>query len=423
MTAPNTFSIDFIARKVKNNPTLACIFARITINGETAEISLKEKVVHTKWDPRAECMEGKTAEVRDINNYIDIVRNKIRNAYRQLADNNEVITIDAVRDKYFGVYKLKNAEHTLLALIQLHEKECGRRLKPGTMKNYGATEAYVTNYIKSQYNAEDIHVSLLDFAFITKLENYIPLHPIKKHDPCIGNGVAKHIERLTKIVKWGKKMKWLKENPFEDFSAHRTKTRRKKLKVHQLVAIENATLQSEHLQYVRDLFIFSCYTGISFSDVMNLSMNDFEISSNGKFWCTLYRQKSTELSAVPVLPTAVKIIKKYKEHPRSVRNGTIFPPISNQEVNRCLKIIREICKITIDLTFHVARHTFAYVVALKNGVPLKTVQIILGHTKITTTEVYIDVDEEMLEEDMANVESKLEKRKAQPSPTDYLSKS
>jgi hypothetical protein len=113
-----------------------------------------------------------------------------------------------------------------------------------------------------------VHVSVLDFPFIKELETYIPLHPIKEHDKCTTNGTAKHLERLKQMASWGKKMKWLKEDPFVDFTPFRIKTNVKKLKWHQIVALEKLVLVTPQLAYVRDLFIFSCYTGFAYADVL-----------------------------------------------------------------------------------------------------------------------------------------------------------
>lgn len=367
----NSFSTNFFIRRDKKDRSVGTIFVRITVNGEWTEHSLKEKIKASLWEPKAEIVIGKMAQAKATNEHIDSVRYRLRQAYRQLEENDCIIGPSDVKETFLGKHKLQKNQHTLVELIQKHETERFRHLKDGTTKNYGATLIYVKNFLQHKYGKPDIHLSALDFEFITEFENFIPDHPIKAWDPCKGNGIAKHIERLKKIVAWGKKLKWLKENPFEDFSPHKTRTRRKKLKIHQLVAIGNQVFHLETLNYVRDLFIYSCYTGLSFSDVMKISMEDFIVSSSGKFLCTIYRTKSEEFAPVPVLQTAVNLIRKYKDLPKSIANGTIFPPISNQEVNRCLKIIQAVCGISTILTFHLARHTFAYVVSLKNGFQLK----------------------------------------------------
>lgn len=163
---------------------------------------------------------------------------------------------------------------------------------------------------------------------------------------------------------------------------------------------------------MKDLFLFSCYTGFAFADVMALNLGHFRWDNYETIWCKIYRAKTDELSPILLLKAAAKIINKYKDHPESIKRGAIFPKVSNQHINRRLKVITEICEFLIDLTFHIARHTFAKTDALKNGIPLETVQIMMGHTKIITTQIYADVDEEKLLDDLSGFEEKLDKKRA-----------
>ena len=144
---------------------------------------------------------------------------------------------------------------------------------------------------------------------------------------------------------------------------------------------------------------------------MALKPENLEIDNGGKWWCKIYRQKSDEYSPVPLLNIASLIINKYNIHPKAINDGTVFPYVSNQEVNRSLKIIGEVCGITKYMSFHLARHTFATAITLKNGVPIETVSKMLGHKKLTTTQIYADVDEEKLNKDMSNIEKFLLHRK------------
>ncbi len=128
-------------------------------------------------------------------------------------------------------------------------------------------------------------------------------------------------------------------------------------------------------------------------------------------WIETYRQKSDELSPVPMLRAAMALVEKYRNDPRSVQRKAIFPYVTNQEVNRSIKIIAEICAIKKYMTFHKARHTFGTVVTLKNGVPLETVKQMMGHKKISTTMIYAEVDEEKMETDMNKVELGLSRKR------------
>lgn len=163
---------------------------------------------------------------------------------------------------------------------------------------------------------------------ITEFEHYIRHTPIKKHDPCQGNGVAKHIQRFKRILNWATEIGWVKSNPFDKYSCPVKKNKRKKLTIQQLVALEQKLFNDPFLPYVKDLFLFSCYTGFAFVDVMQLRQSHFEWDVDGVVWCKVYRKKSDELSPVPLLKDAARIINKYEGHADAVARGSIFPLIT-----------------------------------------------------------------------------------------------
>lgn len=422
----NTFSIGFIVRKVKASPKEADIFAKVTLNGgKPKEISLHERIPFNKWNQAKEMVMGSTQGVTELNEHIDEVRANLRRINREFKEQMKPYTAQDIKDAYLGKFKQQHPEYTLLKLVAKHADEWKRKLSEDYFKNYVTTATYLTNFLadrKKQLKCgeADIHVTEITPGFASDFEHYIPGHPLKSHDPCNANGTAKHIERLKKMVTWAKEIGWLIYDPLENYVPYRTKFTRKKLKFHVVMAMEKRYLQNPELRFVRDLFIFSCYTGMGYAEVMNLSIHDFEVSANGKFYCGIYRTKTGEPCAVPLLDAAVKYIKKYIDHPESVQRGKIFPYLTNQQVNRALKILQEIFSIPFDLTFHVARHTFSSVIALKNGVPLNVVQIILGHKQIKTTEIYATPDEEMIEENIQLLEIRIEERKKLPSPQEYL---
>lgn len=411
MRSTHSFAIDFVTRLCKEDKKKAFIYARITVDGEQPkEISLKEKINAADWNPAKEMVKGQSIQVKSINNYIDDVRFRIKEKYRMLEDNGALITAETVKDAYLGVHTLQKG-HMLLELLDYYRKIWEPKLKKGGFKNYKTTIDYVKLFLASQYPSGDIYLSQLNMQLATEFEHYVRNKPIKDHDPCLGNGLAKHIQRFKRIVNWSVEIEWIKANPFEKYSCPQKRPKRKKLMIQELVALQEKAFANTRLSYVKDLFLFSCYTGLAFIDAMALKEADFEWDVDGTVWCKIYRTKSDGLCPVPLLKSASKILNGYKDHPDAVRRGTIFPPITNQYVNKCLKIMKEACEIVTPMTFHVARHTFAKTVALKNGVPLETVQMMMGHTKISTTQIYADVDEEKIIDDMTGLEGKLNKKR------------
>jgi len=161
------------------------------------------------------------------------------------------------------------------------------------------------------------------------------------------------------------------------------------------------------LQQVLDMFLFSCYTGLAYIDLAELTPDNIVTGMDGNLWIFTSRAKTDTSVRIPLLPKAMELMEKYSDDPRAVSNGTVFPVISNQRMNGYLKEIAEICEIRTDLTFHIARHTFATTVTLSNGVPIESVSKMLGHTSIRTTQIYAKVVESKLSEDMQDLKERL----------------
>jgi integrase len=383
----NSFGVNFIIRRNPKNQKIAHLYARITVNEEIVESALKGRIDPGCWLSKQEKFQGKTEEVKAWNKYVENIRFRITQHFRRLEDKELIVSAEAVKWAFEGKETKKQSGHTLLELLDYHARINPDSLKPGTMKNYSATRAYVINFIKDVYKREDHFLSGLDFQLITELENYVRNNPLKTHDPCKGNGVGKHMERVCKVVRFGRKLKWIPIYPFEDYSPKITKPNLIKLRPDELKSIADLQLSNPMLILVQDLFLFSCYTGLAYSDVMKFSDADISVSSGGRIWIETYRQKSTEFSPVPLLSLAIKLMEKYQNDPRSVTRSTIFPFVSNQEINRSIKIIAELAGIKKYISFHKARHTFGTVITLKNGVPVETIQQMMGHRKISMREL------------------------------------
>jgi len=411
MKTTHSFSIDFIIRRCKDNKKQALIYARITVDEERKEISLKERINATDWDPNQEIVKGRTERAKSLNMHIDDVRDKIRNKYRVLQQAEALITAESIKQEYLGIHsQLKG--HKLIELMNYYKTIMKPELKPGGFKNIKTTVNYVELFLKATFPSGDIFLSQITNEFATNLKHYIRTTPINTHKPCEGNGLAKHIQRFKRILTWAKDdIKWINTNPCDGFKSGLKKVRRKKLSFAQIVAIENQHFADATISYVKELFLFSVYAGFAFVDVMTLREDHFEWEDDGTVWCKLYRTKSDELSAVRILTTAARTLDKYRSRKTYVPGEPIFPSITNQTINDKLKIIQAVCGIQITLTFHLARHTFAKTIALKCGIPIETVQLLMGHAKITTTMIYAEVDEEKMLDDTDEWEEKLAQKR------------
>lgn len=410
MRSKHTFAINFLKRNCKNDKTKAIVYARITIDEEDTEISLKERISVSDWDTELEMVNGKSIKAKALNQYIDDVRFKIKEKYRALCDRDLLVTAETVKQAYLGVHTVLKG-HKLTDLMAYYKKIWEPKLKPGGFKNIKTTVDYVQRFLATVSSSGDVYLSQVNMQFATNLEHFIRANPAKKHDPCKGNGLAKHLQRFKRMLSWGKEIEWIQAHPCKEYSCSQKKPKRKKLTIQQLITIELQHFPDPEINYVKDLFLHSCYTGFAFAEAMTLREEHFEWHTDGSVWCLIYRQKSDELSAVRILKFAARILNKYRERPDYVKGNPIFPRITNQTVNDKLKIIQAICGIEAELTFHIARHTFAKTVALKNGIPLETVQMFMGHAKIETTKIYADVDEEKIAEDSEGWEEKIERKR------------
>ncbi len=294
-------------------------------------------------------------------------------------------------------------------LNQYHNTQLRDTIEWGTMKNYMTTQRYVREFLKNHIKTSDIPLHQLSYKFIADFEFYLRSYQPTDYHASIGNNtVMKHIERLRKMVNLAIKNEWLERDPFAKFKARFIRNDREFLTQEDVDKIESKEFNLFRLDWAKDLFIFSCYTGLAYCDAMNLRPQNISLGIDGEYWIMTSRKKTSQAVRVPLLPVASKLIQKYKGHPRALASGTVFPCLSNQKLNSYLKEIADLCGIEKKLTFHLARHTFATTITLTNGVPIETVSKMLGHSSIRTTQIYAKVVEQKVSQDMANLRNRLE---------------
>jgi site-specific recombinase XerD len=412
MRNENTFGLHFILRSSLNAKGKFAIYARIVVNNSRSELSLKKTYVRKEdWNTVKGAAKPLNDELKQLNSYLEEIRGKLVKHYRALHVNDEVITAEAVKNAYLGIAE-KQRNHTLLWVVAQHNEHMQKMLRAGTLKNYYTTEKYLKVFIPHKFRTKDILLKDLNYEFISSFEHYVRSHSIQESEPCANNGAMKHMERLKKMVRWAEKNEWIDKNPFVSFQLKFHRHERDFLSEMELSAIENQLLENPMLQTVRDLFIFSCYTGLSYIDLVQLQRREIVTAVDGMKWIKSTREKSGVTINVPLLQPVRPLVDKYTEDPRAAYRDTVFPPVSNQEVNRGIKMIGEICGIKKKLTFHLARHTFATTVTLMNGVPIETISKMLGHTKLTTTMIYARVTSAKIAMDMQQLQHKLDETRS-----------
>lgn len=396
----NTISTLFYPKKAKQDKnSLMPIYCRITVNGDRKELSINRKVKLDDWQSK------RTSKVlKEIKSYIAIVESQILKIQRDFENNGEIYTAQDIKNRLNNNHKSRKTalevyqEHNdkIKALVALNQHSYGsyRRF----IRGFNHLEAFIT----SHYNVKDILLNKVDLEFVETFEQYLLTKKAGGQ-----NTITKYLTNFHKIIRIAHAKKWIEVDPFKFWTATWKKTERDFLSQNEIDAIYEKEINLTRLKTIRDVFIFCCYTGLAYCDVEDLRFEDVSIGIDGKFWIYTNRLKTNNRCAIPLLPLA-QVIYSYYAQGKSA-NDKIFPLASNQKTNAYLKEIATISGIQKNLTFHMARHSFATTITLTNGVPISTVSKMLGHSSIKTTQIYARVVDLKISNDMMNLETKLER--------------
>jgi site-specific recombinase XerD len=232
-------------------------------------------------------------------------------------------------------------------------------------------------------------------------------HFLMTHEKGCSNTAMKYIRILKRILKFAVDQEWLPAHPLATFKCTYKEPARERLTMEEVVTIYTKEFDVERLTEVRDVFIFSCYTGFAYQDVFSLTADDIITGIDGEKWIVKNRAKTSTPERVPLLPIALDILEKYKHHPWCLDKNRLLPVNSNQCYNGYLKEIARICGVKKHLTTHMARHTFATTITLEHDVPIETVSQLLGHKSIKTTQIYAKVSQKKVSQNMKALKEKL----------------
>ena len=402
-----TFSYIFYLKKPKiyeKGPVP--IYLRITIDGKRSEISIKREADPDNWNSKAGRLEGKSEKIRQFNAYLDILQSQLYEAHQELIRDNKMITAEALKNRYTGA---SEKQRMLIAIFQKHNEEVealiDKGFAAGTVERYKTSLSHTQEFIKWKFRISDIDIRDIGHEFITDYDFY--LRSVRK---CANNTVIKYIKNFKKIVRICIANGWLDKDPFVKYKPKLTEVERHFLSTEELLGLTEKVFVIDRLNQVKDIFIFSCYTGLAYVDVKKLTPSNLVIGIDGNYWIKTHRTKTDTPSNIPLLPQAMEIINKYKDHPAAVNKGGLLPVLSNQNMNAYLKEIAIVCGISKNLTFHIARHTFATTVTLSNGISLESVSKMLGHKNMRTTQHYAKILDKKVSQDMSLLFKKFAKK-------------
>ena len=400
----NTFSILFFPKRNNNNLVReASIYMRITVNGRRSELSIHRKINISKWNHKAGKLLGAKQDVKDFNDYLDAIRNKVYNIHQQLIRSGTKITSQAIKNSYLGKGE---KQMMLLEIFQNHNEQMemlvGKEYALSTVKKYKTAYKHIKNFLAYKFKLKDIPIERINHSFITNFEFYL-----KSVKNCNHNSTLKYIKNFKKIIIIALSNGWIDKDPFINYKVHVKTVEREFLSKEEIQMMLYKKLHAPRLELVRDVFIFCCYTGLSYSDVKRLTKNNLVKGIDGEMWIKTNRVKTNTPSNIPLLPTALMILDNYKDHIEVVNNDVLLPVLSNQKSNAYLKEIADLCGIKKNLTTHLARHTFATTITLSNGVPIESVSKMLGHKSLRTTQHYAKILDRKVSDDMSILKSKL----------------
>ncbi|WP_207424183.1 site-specific integrase [Desertivirga brevis] len=378
------------------------IYLRITIDGGRVELATGRKCDPSRWNSAAGRANGTKEEIRSLNSWLSSIEIRIYEIIRELNEAEEFVSAEVVRSKFLGK---DSSAKMLLEVFCEHNRKIealvGGEYASGTLQRYETTLKHTRDFIKEKYKLADIDITRVDYYFITEFEFY--LRSVRK---CGNNSAVKYVKNFKKIIRICIASGWLDKDPFINYKAKVKSVDRAFLTEEELKTIAEQVFEVERLNYVKDVFLFSCYTGLAYADVQKLKKSEVVKGHDGESWINTKRKKTDTSTRVPLLPAALELINKYKSFPPCVNSGKVFPVSSNQKMNAYLKEIAAVCGITKTLTYHIARHTFATTVTLTNGVPIESVSKMLGHTSIKTTQHYAKILDMKVGADMEKLRSK-----------------
>jgi site-specific recombinase XerD len=401
----STFSILFYINTGKAKKSGKCpVVGRISVDGESTAFSTGMDILPSEWNAHSGLAVGKSKENAAINKRIENYKTEVEKHYRDILVNEGFVSAECLKNALRGIGANQNTVMEEFSLfLEEKKKSIGIRISESTYIQYCKGYRHLRDFLMDRLNTGDISFGRVDIALIEDYACYL-----KVDLRLAAWSVHSFLAPFRTTVKRAFNRGLLRQDPFFDYTREKIIDRRRYLSGEELEKLMKACLKRASTRFIRDMFLFSTFTGLSYSDLKNLQFSHFRQQADGSRWIVLNRKKTGAASCVPLLDIPLQIIDKYRNTKFSSTDGQVFKMKTKEDLNIQLKIIAKAAGIDKTLTFHMSRHTFATTVCLTNGIPVESLSRMMGHLSIKTTQIYAKVTRTKLNEDMSNLEKRIE---------------
>ena len=404
----STFKLLFYINRQKEKKNGKCvIMGRVTLDGKVCQYSTGLEIEPVVWNAdlgravsvgkRHELLTPEECEeLRAINRKLDVTEAKARATYQKYIEEIGYVSAEIIKNAVTGKAQ---AKEMLMELFDEHNMEFAKRVgvdrAKSTFKKYRQSRKYLQEFLRHQYGVGDMPLRSLEMQFMIDYNFYLStivrLKTVTLND---------HLIILHKMAYLAMKQHTLKRDPFAGYKLEKVAVNHRYLTGEQFAKILNADLPTYRLCHTRDLFVFSTFTGIGRADLANLTEEKIVIKDDGSKWIHIARQKTKSECWIKLLDIPARIIEKYKGEGE---DGHLFFVPTTSTMSKNLKSIAEACNLGIRLTYYMARHSFATLICLSNGVPIETISKMMGHSLISTTQIYAEITHQKVNADMGKL--------------------
>ncbi len=386
----------WLYRSRTNKAGYAPIMMRITVEGKRVSFSTNLSVLAEKWDTQKQRIKGARQLVTEQNRLLQTLQSQAWYHFNDLLRRGIKPAAERIMN---AIFKKDDSKITLLEAFDDHiknlEQRVGLEVTMATVKKYVTTRKKICQFLQDLLHRKDILLNDLDHKFITDLDFHM-----RSVGKLKNNAVMKNMQQLKRVSRVCILNGWLEKDPFLNYTCKLNYTERGYLLMDELKRMENALLPSKRLEQVRDIFVFCCYTVLAYADVSRLTSFHLETDDEENRWIIINRSKTGTKSFIPLLAIPAGILDRNRNKVESKNGNLLLPLISNQNLNKYLKEIADICHIEKRVSMHLARHTFATTFTLNRGVDIMTISKMLGHRNVKTTQIYAKVNKSKILDEM-----------------------